>query len=140
MILLRPARRVLVVAVACGGAFVTACAPERIPGSTVSQGDAGIAFRKELASGVGAGSALRGPNSGASYGGGSSSSTRTTLSLLTQLPDLAPNGKACDWYHGAESPGTIPGVWPGSDVAAGGAGREALLAANCAKVGAGGAP
>lgn len=117
-------------ALACG-VLVAACAPERIPSSTISQGDAGIAFHRELATAKGAGTAghVRASNSGASYGGGSSSSTTGRAASITEIPDLRPGGKACDWFNPAEpgAPAAAPAGWERSR----GIGMEGWFAANC---------
>jgi len=126
----RPFRRILGTALSLCGVLVVACAPERIPGSTVSQGDAGIAFRAELANANGAGIVSRGPNSGASYGGGSSSSSRGSALLLGMTPDHLPGGKACDWFNGVETPGMASVAPPGWDVTKG-VGMDGWFAANC---------
>jgi hypothetical protein len=86
------------------GAVASACAPERIRDSTVSQGDAGIAFHSELASvkGLGASRQRGAGASGASYGGGSSSSTSGLVTLVGKAPDLRVGGKACDWVAATE--------------------------------------
>ncbi len=126
----RPFRRILGTAATLGGVLMAACAPERIPGSPVAQGDAGIAFRAELATANGAGLSVRGPTSGASYGGGSSSSARGKALLLGMAPDHLPGGKACDWFNGVETPGLASVAPPGWDVTKG-VGMDGWFEANC---------
>ncbi|MBM3906962.1 MAG: hypothetical protein FJ363_02675 [Gemmatimonadetes bacterium] len=94
-------------ALVCGG-LAAGCAPERVPGSTLSQGDAGIAFHRELASVRGAGAPRHGPGgaSGASYGGGSSSAT-AVRSLGNDMPDLHLGAQACAWAVVAAVPGSV---------------------------------
>jgi hypothetical protein len=112
--------------------LLAACAPERIPGSTISQGDAGIAFHRELAAAKGAGAAgrVRATNSGASYGGGSSSSTTGRAASIAEIPDLRPGGKACDWFGPAE-PGLASVAAPAGWDRTRGVGMEGWFAANC---------
>jgi hypothetical protein len=126
----RPLRRTLGTAAALCGVLVAACAPERIPGSPVTQGDAGIAFRAELATANGAGLSSRGPTSGASYGGGSSSSSRGSALLLSLAPGHLPGGTACDWFNGAETPGMASVAPPGWD-ATKGVGMDGWFEAHC---------
>ena len=131
-------RRTRGIAALLGGVLMAACAPDRVPGSTVSQGDAGIAFHRELAALRGAGlfSGGRGgtSTSGASYGGGSSSSARESGVLALEVPDLRPGGRACDWVAAAETT-------PGQEMAqpsverARSTGTEAWVAATCATAG-----
>ena len=112
-----------------GATLSAACAPDRIPASTVSQGDAGIAFHGELASLRGAGVGLR-VSSGESYGGGSSSSA---LSLRESgVRDLRVGGRVCDWLAAAD-----PSADPTRPMAERlrGAGMEEWLAANCVNAG-----
>jgi hypothetical protein len=102
-----------------------------VPGSTVSQGDAGIAFHSERASLRGAGASLRGA-SGASYGGGSSTSARRVGALDVSGRDPRLGGKACDW---AASAGAAKA--PARAVAARAKGEAAddWYAANCVSAG-----
>lgn len=120
------------------GALTVACAPDRVPGSTVSQGDAGIAFHRELAAlrGVDSFSGGRGgtSTSGASYGGGSSSSARDSGTLALEAPDLRPGGRACDWVVAAEAASGREWAQPSMERTRS-TGTEAWVAANCATAG-----
>lgn len=120
------------------GALTAACAPDRVPGSTVSQGDAGIAFHRELAALRGAGpySGGRGgtSTSGASYGGGSSSSTRASAAFALEVPDLRPGGRACDWI-GAAEPAAGPEVAQPTMERTRITALELWVSANCATAG-----
>lgn len=120
------------------GALTAACAPDRVPGSTVSQGDAGIAFHRELAALRGAGpySGGRGgtSTSGASYGGGSSSSMRASGAFALEVPDLRPGGRACDWLAAAEPALGQEAAQPPVERARG-VDTEAWVSANCATAG-----
>lgn len=75
-----PAHRAASLAIALLGALVAACAPERIPGSTVDQGDAGVSFVSARATAQGALASTGAAKSGASYGGGSSGSSLRSAS------------------------------------------------------------
>ena len=90
--------RCRLLAALAGGVLVSACAPDRVPGSTVAEGDAGIAFHQELASLRGAGAPRHGPGgaSGASYGGGSSSAAGVRVAT-TDLLDQPLRGTGCGW-------------------------------------------
>jgi hypothetical protein len=118
--------------------LTAACAPERVPGSTVSQGDAGIAFHRELAALRGAGTASGGrggtSTSGASYGGGSSSSARASDAFALEAPDLRPGGRACDWVAAAEPASGPEAAQPSMDRARGNS-TDAWVAANCVTTG-----
>lgn len=120
------------------GLLVTGCAPERVPGSTVSQGDAGIAFHRELAAlrGAGMSSGGRGgtSTSGASYGGGSSSSARASDAFALEVPDLRPGGRACDWVAVAEPAASLEVAQPSMERARS-SGAEAWVTANCVTAG-----
>lgn len=120
------------------GALSAACAPDRVPVSTVSQGDAGIAFHRELAALRGAGTSSGGrggtSTSGASYGGGSSSSTRTSSAFALEVPDLRPGGRACDWVAAAESASGQEAAQPSMERARGNS-IDAWVAANCVTAG-----
>lgn len=124
-------------AVLCG-LLMAACAPDRVPGSTVSQGDAGIAFHRELAALRGAGGSFGGrggtSTSGASYGGGSSSSARANAAFALEVPDVRPGGRACDWVAAAE-PASAQEVAQSSTERVRGAGADAWVAANCGATG-----
>jgi len=126
-----------IAAVLCG-LLTTACAPDRVPGSTVSQGDAGIAFHRELAALRGAGgfSGGRGgtSTSGASYGGGSSSSARASTAFALEVPDLRPGGRACDWVTAVEPASAQEAAQPSMERVRG-AGTDAWVAANCGTTG-----
>ena len=116
------------------GALVAACAPDRVPGSTVSQGDAGIAFHRELAALRGAGTSAGGrggiATSGASYGGGSSSSVRASDAFALEVPDLRPGGRACDWVAAAEPASGQEAAQPSLERARS-SNIDAWVAANC---------
>ncbi|MBA4071562.1 MAG: hypothetical protein C0497_06965 [Gemmatimonas sp.] len=118
--------------------LMAACAPDRVPGSTVSQGDAGIAFHRELAAlrGAGAYSSGRGgtSTSGASYGGGSSSSTRAPAAFALEAPDLRPGGRACDWIVTAEPASAHEAAQPSPERVRSN-GTDAWVAANCVNAG-----
>lgn len=126
-----------VAALLCG-VLAAACAPDRVPGSTVSQGDAGIAFHRELAALRGAGTFSGGrggtSTSGASYGGGSSSSARATGAFALEMPDLRPGGKACDWVAAAEPALGQEAAQPSMQRARS-TGTDVWVAANCATAG-----
>lgn len=120
------------------GVLTVACAPDRVPESTVSQGDAGIAFHRELAALRGAGTFSGGrggtSTSGASYGGGSSSSARASGAFALEMPDLRPGGRACDWVAAAEPASGQEAAQPSMERARS-IGTEAWVAANCATTG-----
>lgn len=120
------------------GVLAAACAPDRVPGSTVSQGDAGIAFHRELAALRGAGSFSGGrggtSTSGASYGGGSSSSARDSGVLALEAPDLRPGGRACDWVAAAEATSIQESAQPSTERARNTA-TEQWVVANCTTTG-----
>ena len=122
------------IAVLLCGVLTAACAPARVPGSTVSQGDAGIAFHDELAALRGAGSSAGGrggiATSGASYGGGSSSSARGTDAFALEVPDLRPGGRACDWVAVAEPASGLETAQPSMQRARV-SDTDAWIAANC---------
>lgn len=134
-----PARRRArgIAALLCG-VLTAACAPDRVPGSTVSQGDAGIAFHRELAALRGAGSIAGGrggtSTSGASYGGGSSSSARDSGVLALEAPDLRPGGRACDWVAAAEAASGHEAAQPTMERVRS-VGTEAWVVANCTTIG-----
>lgn len=73
-------------------------------------------------------------SSGASYGGGSSSSTRVTAPLVAGAPDLRVGGKACDWIATVEP---VAAVEAGRSVVerAAAAGTDGWFAANCLSAG-----
>lgn len=131
-------RRARGIAALLCGVLTAACAPDRVPGSTVSQGDAGIAFHRELAALRGAGSFSGGrggtSTSGASYGGGSSSSARDSGVLALEAPDLRPGGRACDWVAAAEAASGQEAAQPTMERARS-TGTEAWVAANCTTAG-----
>lgn len=131
-------RRVRSTAALLCGVLAAACAPDRVPGSTVSQGDAGIAFHRELAALRGAGSFAGGrggpSTSGASYGGGSSSSARDSGVLALEAPDLRPGGRACDWVAAAEAASGQEAAQPTVERARN-TGTEAWVVANCTTAG-----
>jgi hypothetical protein len=131
-----PGRASLCITALLCGVLTTACAPERIPGSTVSQGDAGIAFHRELASlrGLGARSQGVAGTSGSSYGGGSSSSASGLRTLLAEIPDLRVGGKACDWVAAAEPAVTDPTARSVAQRVSE-AGTDEWFAANCVSAG-----
>ncbi|MBI5600059.1 MAG: hypothetical protein HY944_00685 [Gemmatimonadetes bacterium] len=120
------------------GVLAAACAPDRVPGSTVSQGDAGIAFHRELAALRGAGSFSGGrggtSTSGASYGGGSSSSARDSGVLALEALDLRPGGRACDWVAAADATVGQESAQPSTERARTIA-TEAWVVANCTTTG-----
>lgn len=126
-----------IAAVLCG-LLTAGCAPDRVPGSTVSQGDAGIAFHRELAALRGAGTSFGGrggtSTSGASYGGGSSSSTRASTAFALEAPDLRPGGRACDWVAAAEPAPTKERAQPAVERVRG-ADPDTWVAANCSTTG-----
>lgn len=125
-------RCVLTVAAAVGAAASSACAPERIPDSPIAQGDAGIAFHNELAGARGVGATLR-RSSGASYGGGSSSSDGSARRLTRVSPDLRVGGKACDWLATTEP---VRAAEPASgDAHAKAAATDEWFASNCVSAG-----
>lgn len=120
------------------GVLAVACAPDRVPGSTVSQGDAGISFHRELAALRGAGTSSSGrggtSTSGASYGGGSSSSARVSGVFALEMPDLRPGGRACDWIAAAEPASAQEAAQP-SLARSRSSGTDAWVAANCVTAG-----
>ncbi len=138
MYALSSCRRARGIAALLCGVLMAACAPDRVPGSTVSQGDAGIAFHRELAALRGAGSFSGGRGgasaSGASYGGGSSSSARDSGVLALEAPDLRPGGRACDWVTATEAAFGRESAQPSMERARS-TGTEAWIAANCTSAG-----
>lgn len=68
-------------------------------------------------------------NSGASYGGGSSSSALNRAALAADVPDLRPGGKSCDAFAAA-GPAATPAIgapWERSK----GVGLDGWFTANC---------
>lgn len=126
------------IAVLLCGVLTAACAPARVPGSTVSQGDAGIAFHRELAALRGAGSSAGGrggiSTSGASYGGGSSSSARASDAFALEVPDLRPGGRACDWVAATEPTSGQEAAQPSMERARS-SNTDAWITANCVTAG-----
>jgi hypothetical protein len=103
-----------------------------VPGSTLSEGDTGIAFHGELASVRGAGAPLRGPGgaSGASYGGGSSSSTGLRA-LASDMPVLQLGARPCEWLAVTASTPGDPNTTPSVVERAKRAPTEAAAASTC---------
>jgi hypothetical protein len=114
-----------------------ACAPERVPGSTITQGDAGIAFHSELATHRGAGAPLLrspGGTSGASYGGGSSSTVGGQRALVNDMPDLGLGSRPCAWVAASE-PAVVTRATPSAVERAREAGTDEWFAVNCTAAG-----
>lgn len=126
-----------IAALVCG-VLTAACAPDRVPGSTVSQGDAGIAFHRELAAlrdaGLSSGGRGSPSTSGASYGGGSSSAAPANGAFALEVPDLRPGGRACDWVAAAEPASGLEVAQPSLERARS-TGTDAWVAANCVTTG-----
>jgi hypothetical protein len=115
-------------ALACAG-VAAGCAPDRVPGSTVAQGDSGLSFHQEFASLRGAGTPRHGPGgaSGASYGGGSSSSTGVRVAP-SDLLELLPRDAVCDWVVGTATLGRADSASPEVERAKGAPAEERSLA------------
>jgi len=109
---------------------VGACAPERIPGSSVEQGDAGVAFRRAANAATGSGAAISTASrarTSVPYGGGSSSSPKRSV-VTTGASAQRAAVIGCDWFSvpgGATAP--APSGWDRTK----GIGMEGWFAANC---------
>lgn len=118
-------RRVHCFPLIIAAALSAACAPERIPASSIARGDAGIAFHQELASRTVAGTG-RSANTGVSYGGGSSNTRNSSDSV--PAPVVRQPRPACDWFDPSSADRTVapPGFERNK-----GLGAEGWFAANC---------
>ncbi len=127
------AHRMYSVAITLSCVLAAACSPERIPGSTVDQGDAGVSFVRSTANASGSGSSSVSSATGSSYGGGSSGSSRSSASsrLLSAAgdTDARMGSKGCDWF-GSGSAGSSAFAPPGLGKH-GGVGYDGWFAANC---------
>lgn len=127
------AHRMYSVAITLSCVLAAACSPERIPGSTVDQGDAGVSFVRAAANASGSGASSVSSATGSSYGGGSSGSSRSSASsrVLGASGEAGARlgGKGCDWF-GSGSAGSSAIAPPGWGKH-GGVGYEGWFAANC---------
>ncbi len=126
----------LATAIVLCGVLVAACSPERIPGSTVDQGDAGVSFLRTGTSASGA--IASSSSSSSSYGSGGSSGSSSGSSTSGSAGGGNPSqsgGKSCAWYSGSGSSGSSdvgpgPAAPPGWDHGQG-LGRDNWYDKNC---------